>query len=96
MIPNISKVIVNRKIVAVISSFTEDFGDRKGDGNTSNECYTPTGDIYIKLDNGCILKCWNSEWGGISVLTPKHKGHEGREYTEIDKAMPQKVGKIGG
>ena len=71
MIPRLSKRIVGAKIVKVVSTETSDYGDRKGDGNSDTDIYTPTGEVFLKLDNGLILKCWNSEWGGLQILDPE-------------------------
>lgn len=71
MIPKIAKSLIGHKIVGAISGESQDnYGGRKGDGNTTTVLYVPSREAYLKLDNGLILKCWNSEWGGIHILDP--------------------------
>jgi hypothetical protein len=39
-----------------------------------------TGEIYIILDDGTLIKAWNSEWGGIEYI----KKYKGRYELEDD------------
>ena len=74
MIPNIAKSLVGKKIVGVVvKGDLMDYGGHgtnTGDGNTTRDAYVPAGDVYLKLKNGQILCCWNSEWGGVRLLKP--------------------------
>jgi len=60
----ISKTLYGKKIVGV-------FYDGEKQEGTSSELEVDGGDIYILLDDGTVIKVWNSEWGGIEVTTKR-------------------------
>ena len=77
MIPAIAQSIIGAKIVKVASTPTSNYlthDDTPEDmlpliaGNTPTDTYTPGGEVFLQLDNGLVLRCWNSEWGGVAVL----------------------------
>ena len=42
-------------------------------------------DIFIHLDNGVVLKLWNSEWGGITIL----KTEQQKQLREVEREERQ-------
>ena len=41
-------------------------------------------DIFIHLSNGVVLKLWNSEWGGITILkTDEQKENDRKIYNPV-------------
>jgi hypothetical protein len=85
MIPKIAEMLVGRRIIKVVSGPYQEYGNHKGDGNTPIDLYVPGGEAYLKLDNGEILRCWNSEWGGIFILNPS-KPNDKSEIEFVEKA----------
>ena len=68
MIPRIAERITGATIVKVVARGAASFGGEEGDGDTPSDIYTPNGGVFLKLDNGLIIRAWNSEWGGLTVL----------------------------
>ena len=85
MIPRISRELIGARIVKVVSSEPDDYGDQKGDGNSQTDIYVPTGEVFLKLDNGLIVKAWNSEWGGLQILD-KNDFHDTSDIEFVEKA----------
>ena len=58
----IAERLKGRKIVDVVIDYHIEDDDNKNDflEVDGEEC-------YIVLDNGEVIKCWNSEWGGLSL-----------------------------
>lgn len=72
MIPAIAQSIIGAKIIKVVSTPTGLYlgthGDAQDDENTPTDTYVPGGEVFLQLDNGLVLRCWNSEWGGVAIL----------------------------
>ena len=57
-----------------------------------------SGDIFIYLDDGTVLRFWNSEWGGIEVVK-EEKTIEKQELfkllMEINEKLNELLKKLG-
>jgi hypothetical protein len=90
MIPRIARSLIGKKIVGVaVQGDIQDYGGcdaQTGDGDTTSDAYVPGGDIYLKFKTGEILKCWNSEWGGVQLLRPGN-AKDAREIDFVEREL---------
>ena len=63
MIPRISKILKGKRILEV-----KTYTNGGMEANDKKDCEVDTGKVYIECEDGTIIKCWNSEWGGIEVI----------------------------
>ena len=63
-IAKISDTLRGRTIIGIgfHESYVED-----GVRDESNMLEVDAGEIFIILDDGTVIDCWNSEWGGIDL-----------------------------
>ena len=64
------KRIVNVTITDIDISRSQDIyqSDRGSLTDDDIDLVSDAVDIFIHLSNGIVLKLWNSEWGGITIL----------------------------
>ena len=80
------KRIVNTTITDIDISRSQDIyrSDRRSLTEDDIDLVSDAVDIFIHLSNGIVLKLWNSEWGGITILkTEEQKEEERKIYNPI-------------
>ena len=80
------KRIVNTIITDIDISRSHDIYETDRDSLTEDDIdlVSDAVDIFIHLNNGVVLKIWNSEWGGITILkTDEQKRNDRKIYNPV-------------